>query len=138
MIRRIRYVLGALETLVYLALAWVLVFVVPYRKTSAWFGGTVAARDTDMPSQGDLRRAFVLCHRLMRLARLVPWRTTCLVQAIAGHMLLKRRRIASTVRIGVTTAQNAVHAHAWLMVDGRIVLGGREAPEFVPLADMGA
>jgi hypothetical protein len=71
------------------------------------------------------------------LALRVPWRTTCLVQAVAGYLLLKRRGIAATIRFGVTKNEDGLAAHAWLIVGDQTVLGGEVAPGFKPLADLG-
>ncbi|MGB8600670.1 MAG: lasso peptide biosynthesis B2 protein [Rhizomicrobium sp.] len=126
------------ETLLALALAWVLVFAVPFRRTAAWLGqagapGSAAAAIA--PDQ--LLRARSVCRRAARLAPRVPWRTSCLVQAVAGCLLLRRRGIAATIRLGVKKGDGALSAHAWLMVGGQTVLGGDAAEGFTPLADIG-
>ena len=50
---------------------------------------------------------------------------SCLTQAMAGREMLERRGVASEIRIGVAV-ENGFQAHAWLVVDGRILLGGSE------------
>lgn len=59
-----------------------------------------------------------------RVAAFLPWRADCLVQAIAGQHWLARKAIASEIEIGVRHAQNEFCAHAWLVVNGVVVLGG--------------
>jgi hypothetical protein len=63
--------------------------------------------------------------RMVRVAsRFVPF-ASCLTQAQAAQILLAWRGVASTVCLGVReTATGALEAHAWLLVDGRLVLGG--------------
>lgn len=135
---RLRRSLAAAETLLALALAWVLVFAVAFRRTVAWLGragvpGTAVV--TVAPDQ--ILRARHVCHRVARFAPRVPWRTSCLVQAVAGCLLLRRRGIAATIRLGVKKDGGVLSAHAWLMVGGQVVLGGQAAEGFKALADIG-
>jgi hypothetical protein len=60
-----------------------------------------------------------------RVAARMPWRSDCLVQALAGQRWLARAGIASEIVVGATKDEaGAVAAHAWLRTHGRIVLGG--------------
>ena len=62
-------------------------------------------------------------------ARIVPG-ATCLTQALAGQLLLAWHGLPSIVRIGVARdAHGRLLAHAWLMSEGRIVIGG-SIPDF--------
>ena len=54
----------------------------------------------------------------------LPWRSDCLVQAMAGRHWLARSAITSDVCIGVRKDDQGFQAHAWLKVGGRIVTGG--------------
>ena len=62
------------------------------------------------------------------LARRLPGRNTCLVQALAAHAMLRRRGYASELRIGVAGKDPAggIQAHAWVECEGRVVIGGIE------------
>lgn len=54
----------------------------------------------------------------------VPWRSDCLLQAMAASAMLRRRNLASHVCIGVRRgAGGALEAHAWLVASGGIVTG---------------
>jgi hypothetical protein len=138
MIAWLRYWLGAAETAPALWIAWVLVFVVPFRWTARWFGGATPPSPQTIPSPKRLAHACYVAKRLQRVAAHVPWRTTCLVRAIAGSLLLRRRGIASTIRFGVNRADGGLTAHAWLLVGDTIILGGDVASGFRPLADLGS
>lgn len=61
-----------------------------------------------------------------RAARRIPG-ATCLIQALTGWLMLSRRSIPSTVRIGVARPDAKLSAHAWLEQDGRVVLGSEGA-----------
>lgn len=54
----------------------------------------------------------------------VPWRSDCLVQALAARRWLARGGIGSNIRIGVRNEGQGFEAHAWLKVGDRIVTGG--------------
>lgn len=61
-----------------------------------------------------------------------PFATTCLQRSLALWWLLRRRGIASELRIGVTKADGEFRAHAWLERDGAVInddvdVGGRFA-----------
>ena len=60
-----------------------------------------------------------------RAAARVPWRATCLVQALAAKRWLGRLGVASRLKLGARkTGEQALDAHAWLEAGGRIVVGG--------------
>lgn len=136
MIRTIRYWLGAAETVPALAIAWSLVFIVPFRWTARYFGGATTPSSPSQEPQKQIARACYVARRLERVAAHVPWRTTCLVRAIAGALLLRRRGIATTIRLGVNRGDNGLAAHAWLLVGDTIVLGGTISSDYQPLADL--
>ena len=59
---------------------------------------------------------------------------TCLVQALAAHVLLARAGHESNLRIGVTRgSKGAFTAHAWLEREGAILIGGDWARHYVPM-----
>ncbi|WP_086738237.1 lasso peptide biosynthesis B2 protein [Erythrobacter colymbi] len=68
-----------------------------------------------------------------RLAPRVPWRSDCLVQAMAGQRMLARRGIAGDIAVGTTkNAAGEFEAHAWLNASGQTILGG-DVSRFEPL-----
>jgi hypothetical protein len=63
----------------------------------------------------------------------VPW-ASCLTQALALRLMLERRGIPATLRIGVArTPECSVEAHAWLECDGHIVIGEAEPGRYTAL-----
>lgn len=68
-----------------------------------------------------------------RIARRVPWRADCLVQALAGQSWLHADGIASEIVVGTARqADGSFEAHAWLRQGDRIILGG-DIARFKPL-----
>jgi len=76
--------------------------------------------------------------RIPRLARFVPG-ATCLTQAFTAQLMLARRGYKSEMRVGVRQDDaGKVLAHAWLLSQGEIVLGGEPADllRYSPLVDL--
>ena len=65
-----------------------------------------------------------------------PWASTCLMRALAGHVLLRRRGISSVLTLGVATTgtSGTIVAHAWLRCGESVLIGGRGTHHFAPLA----
>lgn len=75
---------------------------------------------------------------VVRAAPYVPG-ASCLTRALATQFLLARSGHRSTIRIGVRKeADGTLGAHAWLVCDGTLVLGGTEQQlaGYVPLTDL--
>lgn len=64
----------------------------------------------------------------------LPWRSTCLVRALAGRLMLGRRGVPSVLCLGVAKEEGAIRAHAWLVASGGVVCGGPEAQGFTAIA----
>ena len=63
-----------------------------------------------------------------RVSARVPWRSDCLVQAIAAQRLLSRRNLAGRIVLGIENeAESGFGAHAWLAFGDSIVTGGEVA-----------
>ncbi|MEN6552689.1 MAG: lasso peptide biosynthesis B2 protein [Methanobacterium sp.] len=58
-------------------------------------------------------------------ARYVP-SSTCLVQALAGHILFSKYGYTTLIKIGVLNQDGQFEAHAWLEHDDDVVLGESE------------
>ncbi len=67
-------------------------------------------------------------------ALFVP-KASCLTQALAAEMLLRRAGLPADLRIGVATdAAGALEAHAWIESEGRVLIGDLDLDRFTPLA----
>lgn len=123
-----------------LILAWGLVFLVPIRLTGRLFGTMLppgAAVPGPAPAPGALARARAVAGRVTAVASRLPWHSSCLVQAVAGRILLARRGIrGAAIRFGVRKTATAMEAHAWLLLGETILIGGAGADDYVPLADL--
>jgi len=65
---------------------------------------------------------------LRAMASRTPWKNSCLVQSLAGMMMLRRRDIPAALYLGVAkdeTVADDLAAHAWLC-SGSLVLTGED------------
>lgn len=90
--------------------------------------GYAAIRDSLPRPQGRADSRFwgqQVARRIERLARFVP-HASCLTQALALQFVLGRTGHASHLQIGVRRDQHGnFSAHAWVICNGRVVLGQR-------------
>ncbi|MEE8469670.1 MAG: lasso peptide biosynthesis B2 protein, partial [Planctomycetota bacterium] len=104
------------KTLLFCALGWLgavrsSLALLRFHRTRRWLerggrGGRGAASDPEP----DLRR---VRWAVNAASRLLPG-TRCLAQALAGQVLLARRGVPTSLRIGVERSSEAMSAHAWL------------------------
>lgn len=120
--------LRTLEAMVFVTIARVLIRLVPLAK---WRGALGEQLDGNKP--GDLSgnhashgaRTKACVSAINRATIRLPG-TICLPQAIALQWMLRRRRIPSTITLGVLPANqrgSRDSLHAWVEVDGIAVLG---------------
>lgn len=91
-----------------------------YRSALAWIENRAAERQP-APIIPD-----VAAWSVRHSAKLVPG-AACLAQALALRYLLRRSDIDCLIRIGVRPDDaKGFGAHAWVIHDGRCILGGRD------------
>ena len=125
-----------LEAWFLLGLARVAIRLVPFRDLARWMGGVKGEAAPIPCANPDGARQVALA--IARASRTPPWTSNCLVQAIAGHCMLRRRGIASTLTLGVIKQGPALEAHAWLRAGDLIVTGESGAFNYTPIASFGA
>ncbi len=59
-----------------------------------------------------------------------PWRVSCLRRALWFEALMRRRGIPCEIHFGVAGAatRGQLRAHAWVVVEGEVMLGGESSP----------
>ncbi|WP_246503483.1 lasso peptide biosynthesis B2 protein [Clostridium polyendosporum] len=68
-------------------------------------------------------------------SKYTPWESKCLVQALTAQNMLKRRKIYSTLYLGVAKkGSKNINAHAWLRCGQVIVTGGYRREDFKEVA----
>lgn len=138
--RDIEY-LGRLDTSTWLDLGYATI-ALAYGRLSLLTKNFAGVSSVDAPGQVtppriDAHQAKLIdrvAFAIPRVARRVPWRADCLVQALAAQSWLRRRGIATTLVFGARKPTAAdFEAHAWLKVGDRIVIGG-EVSGYSPFA----
>jgi hypothetical protein len=113
-----------IEALALLCWARLLIRVVPFRWIAPHLGRPMAESPVDVgdaPRQLALRVAWAV----QAVAHHVPLGFACLPQAVAAKWMLRRRRLPSTLYLGLQRQKEyATTAHAWLRV-GDVILTGR-------------
>ena len=68
-------------------------------------------------------------------ARVVPWRSVCLPQAIAAQRMLRRRGIPGRAVVGArrSASEKPIDLHVWVLVDGRPIVGGSGHGSYEPV-----
>jgi hypothetical protein len=123
-----------LEASLLLCFAQLLAMTMKFNRFSRVLGKQVS-REPGAPDEAQLARAQEVASAIALVRRLAPWKSRCLAQAIAAQIMLKRRRINSTLYLGV--AQHAVkglRAHAWVKCGGAFLTGERLSKNYTVVA----
>jgi len=136
--------LRVLEALILLCFAWLCVRLIPFRITGRLLGrpepGTPLATPCAETDKTRQRQALHVKIALRSAAARLPWTSTCLMQALAGRLMLSRRGVGSRTYFGVNRDMEtgAFQAHAWLFAATTDVAGGGISDNFHPIATFAA
>lgn len=125
--------LAALEGLLALVAASIAIRALPFRSVAGLASRWGQSRRLSHDAQD--ARVRMCCWAIEEWARRVPWKTVCFQKGLALQMMLRRRRVASTLHYGIAqTGAAGLRAHVWISVGGEVVLGGQTVAEFACLA----
>lgn len=127
------------EAVMWLGLVRVATAMLPYRRVASLLRLTQSAaseaspaRDSDA-SGGSIAEA--IGWAVQGVAARTPWPSTCLVQSLAGYVMLRRHGVPSVVYLGVAKdAAGEFSAHSWLRCGERIVTGGGSLQRYSAIA----
>lgn len=100
----------------------------------ARYAGLVAG-ETDAPT--DIASAERVGLAVRRAAAHLPFECTCLMQALGGASMLRRRHLRGTLQLGVAkdaADSSGLAAHAWLRAGDVVLVGGAGANAYTPVA----
>lgn len=122
------------ESAVRLTAAAIVVGCVPFRRLAATLGPGKAESPMLVDDAVERTAKYVRWAVEITCDRL-PFEVSCLAQALAARAMLRRRRIASTLYMGVDSkTRDRLRAHAWLRC-GRVIVTGEEGCEaYAPVA----
>lgn len=112
--------------------AWVKVSlkIFPFKKIMSWLGAANIESDQannqqTLNTRQQVKAALVLCNKY------ALWPTECYTLSLTGKLLLKRRRINSTLYIGFKKDDTGKYkGHAWLRANDTYISGFKESREF--------
>lgn len=123
-----------LEALAWLGWAKLLLLLVPFR----WLAPRLGKPMTESPAaitEAERRLASRISWAVQSVATHVPFGFACLPQAMAAKWMLRRRRLASTIYLGVARPDEVKFtAHAWLRAGDKILTGRAESRTHTTLA----
>jgi hypothetical protein len=123
-----------LEALALLCWARFLIRVVPFRWIAPHLGRPMAESPVDV-GEAERRLALRIAWAVQAVARNVPLGFVCLPQAIAAKWMLRRRRLPSTLYLGLQRQEESkLTAHAWLRVGDKILTGRAESLDHTVIA----
>jgi hypothetical protein len=110
-----------------------LILLLPFRYLENFLGtlNEIPKPGNTKPVRSDFQS---LARQIKNVSRIVPWESNCLVQATVGKILLRKKNAETTVIFGVKKGENQLLAHAWLSVDGAIILGGENSDQFTQVS----
>lgn len=126
---------AVIEAVLCLGLARLLLFV-PFRRLAPWIGRPQSSADQAdrVLGAGERAQALGVQRALLRAAKRLPWHSSCLVCALAGRMMLGRRRLPSVLQLGARrSSATDLAAHAWLRCGEIDVIGAETAGLYTPI-----
>jgi hypothetical protein len=123
-----------IEATTLLCWARLLIRVVPFRWIAPHLGRLMAESPVDV-GEAERRLALGVAWAVQAIARNAPPGFVCLPQAIAAKWMLRRRRLPSTLYLGLQRQEKSkLTAHAWLRVGDKILTGRAESTDHMVIA----
>lgn len=123
-----------LEALLLTGIARVIMLLIPFQKYKRYIG----THNEETPYETDINHYETIkkvAWAVSSISRYTPWESKCLVQALTAQRMLKKRRISSTLYLGVAKdGGDGLKAHAWLRCGQIFVTGGYNKNEFKEVA----
>lgn len=125
--------LALAEAFLALSAASLAIRLLPFRRTAALMGVTRRGWAQDVQQRD---RLVARCRWAVDAwADRVPWRAVCFQRGLALHVMLRRRGIGSVLHYGVAQdREKGLHAHVWVDVGERTVMGGDVAADYARVA----
>ena len=83
------------------------------------------ADTNEFSSRGARQKSVRMARAIRTLSEYMPWECKCLVQAMTGKIMLRNRKVATTLYLGVAKKEGeGLIAHAWLRMGNFVILGG--------------
>lgn len=125
----IRRIIFAILVFILLGFFQVVIWVVPFRVYARRLNKNyIRAGNFNIRAASGYSR--LIGRMVAKIARITPWPSKCLVQALTVKFLLRRFKIANEMFIGVAIDdKQKLSAHAWINVFDITVVGGTNSAE---------
>lgn len=91
----------------------------------------MGAKDlSPLGARADPGHVLTICRAVELVARRSPVRAMCIEMGIAAQWMLRRRGVDAYLHYGIRQEPEELKAHVWVTVEGKGVLGSREADGF--------
>jgi hypothetical protein len=101
----------------------VCILIVPMKYLRRYFG-VLEEESAKEESPDRYRQALRVSYIVNRVCSQTPWESKCLVRALTTQHLLKKKKISSTLYLGVGKNDENMIAHAWLRCGSYYLTGG--------------
>lgn len=123
-----------LEAVLLMALARPAILLLPFRRIVPLLGCERLESPLEITPMQDFK-AKQIGRAVVTMSYHTFWQSTCLVQAIAAQLMLKRRGISGTVYLGaIKDKENKLLAHAWIRCGSEILTGASGSKQFTVIA----
>ena len=121
-----------------LGLARAMVLCLAFRRY-VWIFGQRSSDDTPLLNSKQQKRTRVIGNTIRMVAKVTPWQSVCLPQAICACVLLRIYRVPFKVRFGVMPNENPdlsdpLLAHVWVKAGPNIPTGAEEHEKYTVVA----
>lgn len=109
---------------------------IPFKKLAGFLGKYKRETDRETP-EAEKQITYRVGWAAEKISCNTPWKSKCLVKALTAQIMLTRRKISSTLYLGVAKDKdnyNKLVAHAWLRSGQVIITGARESVFFKEVA----
>lgn len=120
-----------------LGLAAALLRVLPFRRLAPLLGIPIGAVAwVPIADKAQIARARMVRRAILRAARIAPFRSDCLPQALAAALLCRMLKVPASIHLGVRLSgeRNQMAAHAWVCSGPEAVTGGRSFGTYTSVA----
>jgi hypothetical protein len=125
-----------LDALLSLGLSRAGILVLPFRRVAA-LSGLARGESSTALSPEVVERAVRVGWAVEAAALRSPWKSTCLAQALAATLMLRRRGLPGTLHLGVArnqTGRGQIEAHAWVRCGEETLTGGSRHGRFTTIS----
>ncbi len=124
------------EALFFLHISKLAILIFPLKKLAPYMG-ELKGLARDQLREDEKKKSLQIRYAISRAQKAVIWKSVCLDQALAAHLMLARKRIPFSICFGVVNnpEQNtALKGHAWIICGGKILVGGQRSKQYAEAA----